>query len=629
MRYIYAILLFLFTSVLVADPAIGNLKGTASVEQGTMHYSVDILTPPGIAGVEPKLSFEYNQNGGNGIMGKGWHIGGLSAITRCGSTVAQDGENRGVQFTREDNYCLDGQRLIAIYGRKGEDRTEYRTEIDTYSKIISYGSAGNGPDHFVVYTKSGDVYEYGGSRDSKVTLSDGTPFTWLVHKMSDRLDNDNNIFFTYNDEHAIKEISYAGGHNKVVFHYDTDRRDRIRAYTGGRAFLYTKRLQSVALYAYGENIRKYKMHYDYRGSHDVSKLTYIQECDRGKCLKPIRFTYSDTFTYPQNIALNTYGARHTRTVFNADFNNDGISDLYITDGDGSTDIIKFGSANGQFSGGIVHTGLNLSTRLFFVDINGDGYLDIYETHKRYHGYRLGNGKGYFGSEQRLTFIRGERTDIIKFADFDGDGKIDIFYKTTKRPGGFGDYIRAFYIINPRTYEQREITLGTPKIISFYGYDEGFDGLEIADMNNDGLADILNDGEVWINQGDFKFSFTQSFYKNVLFGYNLRDIKLTDFNADGFADIYVLNYKQEDFIWINDGTGHFMKQEFPADYGNYKDNLIFADFDQDGYTDIYNKEKKQLWINQANWINKWDEKFVQSYNFYADIGTGKKGSGLHF
>lgn len=166
----------LFSGTLSADDP-GNLKGTASVEEGTLHYSVDILTPPGIAGVEPKLSFEYSHNAGNGILGQGWQIGGLSSITRCGSTVAQDGKNRGVMYDPGDNYCLDGQRLIAISGRKGADGTEYRTEIDNYSRIVSYGSAGNGPDRFVVYTKSGDVYEYGATSDAKVALVDGTTIT--------------------------------------------------------------------------------------------------------------------------------------------------------------------------------------------------------------------------------------------------------------------------------------------------------------------------------------------------------------------------------------------------------------------------------------------------------------------
>ena len=189
LRYIlFAILI----QISIFAQTVANLKGTLSVNQGVMNYSVDILTPPGVAGVEPKLTFEYNHNDRNGHLGVGWTIGGLSAITRCGKSVAQDGKNRGLKYDYSDNYCIDGQRLIPVKGKNGQDSTEYRTEIDNYSKVISYGREGNGPAYFKVYTKSGDIYEYGNSSNSKAKLSNGTVRIWAVNKISDRLENYDN-----------------------------------------------------------------------------------------------------------------------------------------------------------------------------------------------------------------------------------------------------------------------------------------------------------------------------------------------------------------------------------------------------------------------------------------------------
>ncbi len=612
-----------FSGTLFAS-SVANLKGGASVEQGTMHYSIEILTPPGIAGVEPKLSFEYNQNGGNGIMGKGWSIGGLSAISRCGSTVAQDKKNRGVRFNKEDNYCLNGQRLIAVQGRKGEEGTEYRTEIDSFSKIISYGSGRNGPDHFVVYTKSGDIYEYGATRNSQVTTSNGTPFMWLVNKISDRLENRNDIKFSYNSEKAIQTISYANSHNKIVFNYNTDRSDQKLIYIGGKAFSYKKKLESVKIYAYDKNIRTYNMRYQ-MGAHDGLKLLQIQECDRGECLKPIKFTYGSHATSQSNDTFSTYGIKSTKHIFNADFNNDGISDLYILDGYGSTDMIKLGSRDGNFQKGTINTHLNLGSNLLFADINGDGYTDILEIHRKYIGYRQGNGKGRFGTEKNIASIAAHSNEV-RLGDFDGDGKVDILCKvrnTVRRMKSY-EYFYRYYLITPLNKRIFEVSLGAPKRYSMTGIAasySGYDGLGVADINNDGLTDIIKNDEIWLNQGRKNFVRIQNIDSkgNIFYRSRLKDIKFVDFNRDGYLDIYATYYKKDDAIWLNDGTGHFKKQDFPVNYGKYEGDLVFADFDQDGYTDIYDQRSKELWINQANWTNGWEEKFQLSDTFYANIG----------
>jgi hypothetical protein len=120
-------------------------------ETGAAEYRIPIRVPPGIAGMEPKLALAYNSQGGNGLLGVGWNVEGLSAITRCPQTLAQDGVRRLVNYDWNDRYCLDGQRLVLISPPPlfyGADGAEYRTERESFSKVISYGSAGNGPAWF-------------------------------------------------------------------------------------------------------------------------------------------------------------------------------------------------------------------------------------------------------------------------------------------------------------------------------------------------------------------------------------------------------------------------------------------------------------------------------------------------
>jgi len=204
---------FVLVSLLHAQPVV-NLKGEMNVNQGAFEYTFNLQLPPGIAGVVPKLSLTYNSNGGNGYLGKGWDLGGLSSITRCGSTIADDGISRSIQLDEKDHYCLDGQRLVVVAGAEGADGTEYRTKIESYSRIV-YNSSN---DSFTVWTKAGDIYEYGATSDSKFVHQNTTAtISWKLSQIKDALNgHDNVINFEYeNNSQLLKNISYAKGINQV------------------------------------------------------------------------------------------------------------------------------------------------------------------------------------------------------------------------------------------------------------------------------------------------------------------------------------------------------------------------------------------------------------------------------
>lgn len=140
----------------VVSDRVGATAGQFEVtESGSATYSVPILTVPGTAGVAPQLALSYSSQGGDGPLGRGWTISGLSAIERCRATreagdfivggVPQDGAPPPIQFDSADRFCLDGQRLVAaptgapacptVYGFS---TTNLRTQSESFQRVCAY-----------------------------------------------------------------------------------------------------------------------------------------------------------------------------------------------------------------------------------------------------------------------------------------------------------------------------------------------------------------------------------------------------------------------------------------------------------------------------------------------------------
>jgi hypothetical protein len=106
---------------------VGATAGELGVSaEGSANYSIEIAVPLGTTGVQPKLSLHYDSQSGNGVLGVGFSLGGLSAISRCGKTLPIDSTITAVDYSDNDRFCLDGQRLVPLSGSYGADGTEYR-----------------------------------------------------------------------------------------------------------------------------------------------------------------------------------------------------------------------------------------------------------------------------------------------------------------------------------------------------------------------------------------------------------------------------------------------------------------------------------------------------------------------
>src|SRR5690606_23288059 len=268
----------------------------------------------------------YSSNGGNGLLGMGFDISGLSSIHRCETSIVRDGYKDGVDYDDNDQFCLDGPRLVAVSGTYGADGTEYRTEFDSITKVVSYGSEGtlmqNGPNQmgnnarnplwFKVWTADGRIHEYGNTpqarRSRSVTftgcppgyvyvsiwladpvnsyltycLNETTNHTiweiqtqtetrtheWAVNQTADRFNN--RLVYSYydddaNGEHRIERIDHndAGGTAKNSVRFTYEARPDVSSgYFAGAPLRQAQRLKTVAGYAGNTKLRELQLSYN-------------------------------------------------------------------------------------------------------------------------------------------------------------------------------------------------------------------------------------------------------------------------------------------------------------------------------------------------------------------------------
>lgn len=274
-----------------ADPTAGLqlMDIPSATQKGDANADYPIRVPKGIGGVEPSLSIGYNSGGGNGWMGDGWNINGLSSITtdsRWG-VPAFDGSKE------TELYTLDGEMLVYPNGylpHRHNDVSENNTAITTEKQLRSSFTnnsvkqfylrknhdfslierIGTSPGNYTwkVTSTDGTKRYYGGSSDS-VLYGEGGIAHWGLRLVEDV--HGNTMEFTYYNESAgggkffqIKKVAY--GKNKdytVNFNKETSitRKDIISNAKQGFKRVEPFLLKDIEVKYKTELVRTYKMDY--------------------------------------------------------------------------------------------------------------------------------------------------------------------------------------------------------------------------------------------------------------------------------------------------------------------------------------------------------------------------------
>jgi hypothetical protein len=318
-RLVLALLLLICASPAVAGgpPAMVTAGQMNVSSTGAFTYNIPIAVPPGTAGMVPAISLDYSSQGGDGIVGLGWTLSGLPSITRCPRTLVTDGVHGSVNFDGNDAFCLEGQRLVSVGADSGlcPNGVEYRTEINSLTRVAKCGTAGSGPQYFLAWTKSGQLMEFGNTPDSApnpVIVGGGTlpeVRSWAVNKITDAAGNYLNVKYV-NDETNGQlyplEIDYTGNtgltpYNSVRFVIAyRDSGATVPTYQAGTVAQRTVVLTEIDTCTNVGGTCAYASRYylNYNGApnrhgfvtqgnqHD--ELTSVQQCD---CLPPTSFVW--------------------------------------------------------------------------------------------------------------------------------------------------------------------------------------------------------------------------------------------------------------------------------------------------------------------------------------------------
>ena len=341
-----------------------------------------------------------------------------------------------------------------------------------------------------------------------------------------------------------------------------------------------------------------------------------------------------------------------------DINNDSLQDIFFT-GNMVSSRLFLNKGNLQFeditkSAGVETTGW--CNGVAVVDINQDGYKDFYITkaghyktpqEQMHNLFFINNGNNTFTESAAKMGLDETGYDIhAAFFDYDKDGNLDIFL------------LRNAIVKSNRNTSRAKSVRGeaksTDKLFRNNGNMtftdvsreagitiEGFGlGVNICDINNDNWPDIyvsndfLSNDLLWINNQDGTFTNKAGEYLRHQ-TYNGMGSDVADFNNDGLPDIVVVDMLPPDnkrwkltmkgnsydefqesiaygyepqyvrnTLQLNNGDGSFSEIGMLAGIHatEWSWAPLFADFDNDGWKDLFISNGFRQDINNLDFAN---------------------------
>lgn len=656
-----AIALALGLAVWVSAHAQMAIPGQFAVTPvGSASYSIPIQVPPGVGDMQPRLALSYDSHQGNGMLGVGWKLAGLSQITRCPRTKAQDSFRGSVNNDAGDRFCLDGRRLMVVSGIYGAADSEYRTELEVFSKITARGqAAGGGPASFEVRTRDGLIMEFGGTANSRIVAYGRNPAvmrTWAVNKISDVHGNTQTILYIQPDpgtyyperiDYTSNSITGLASASRVEFGYSDTRPDAISGYQGGYPWQISRLLTSITTRTGGGIVSTYTPAYD--TSTGTARMTSLSLCAPDGACAPatsMRFpsarlpVFSKTTSVESDVRTGAWLA--------LDVDGDGRTDLihltsvagevrvWRSKGDGRFDVTRFTST--------IDTPL-LDGTWRIIDVNGDGRSDLVHMVKspgltgavtpNYKAIRVwkSNGDGTFtvtlfssDLDPRPYYALSFPTDLADFhkwqvADLNGDGLDDLVHHRAVE----GPFWRQTYVWlsnGDGTFTVSKLASSTSE-----GRMGGDRSWKVLDLDGDGRQDLVqilpsNAGmRLWRSNGDGTFTLS-TYSTSADPDLSSGSWEVLDVNSDGLMDLLHMTTGSGDLrVWVNQGNGSFAVSAFTttADTALTQGLWFTPDLNVDGRRDLLHVTGDGG--AYVRWISLGDGRFDVQAGATVDTGSG--------
>ncbi len=350
-----------------------------------------------------------------------------------------------------------------------------------------------------------------------------------------------------------------------------------------------------------------------------------------------------------------------------DVNNDGLEDIFFT-GNMVPNKLYLNKGDFKFEDISESAGIIGDERWYsgttFVDINQDGFLDIYCSVS---GKNPPHNNVLFVNNQDNTFTEkaadyGIDCDGISmqsiFFDYDKDGDLDL-YVANYPPTSFVAPVEYYaYMLENHELKDSDrlyrndggqfIDVTATAGVSNFGLSLG---VVVSDVNNDGYQDIFVSNDfnapdfLYINNQDGTFTnqINTSLQQTAFFGMGA---DIADFNNDGFMDIFQLDMSAEDnfrskanmssmdpdafYSSVNYGLHHqYMQNSLQMSNGNGASELplfsnvsrlagvsstdwswggLLADFDNDGWKDLFVTNGIRRDVNNKDFYAKYRQFF---------------------
>jgi len=289
----------------------------------------------------------------------------------------------------------------------------------------------------------------------------------------------------------------------------------------------------------------------------------------------IKFTLRNCVS-PQRYSIETM----TGGVALFDYNNDGLLDIFFTNGAAIPSLEKSdpqyynrlfrNNGDGTFTDVTASSGLKgmgYSMGVAAGDYDNDGFVDLYVTGVNYNQLFHNNGDGTFTDVTAKAGVGGLLPNSVKpwsvtagWFDYNNDGLLDLF------------------VVNYLDYDIRTAALCNKEGTPAYCSPDGFRG----------TSNIL-----YRNNGDGTFTDVSAQSHISQYVGKGMGVAFADYDNDGFTDIFVSNDTFQNFLLHNNGDGTFTNVSLEAGVaftGNGKTvagmGADFRDLDNDGAPDIF-------------------------------------------